>query len=440
MNVIVSYDKSKHYWRVRARQVPLQRTMKNSKKQASESGKAAQAAQDAKKVEFEKKKQTFIVRAIWTFVMIALFIGIILAGHVYIAMLIALLQILSYSEVINLTGEKRYFDDLPYGRLLSWYFMVVAMFYQKGESLFLFFRNVGIFDRFLFRLIAYHRLISYALYMGGLMFFVCTLRPNYYRQQFAQFTTTHMAIFFVVIQGNYIELNILHGLYWFLVPVSLVIVNDIMAYVCGITFGRTPLIAISPKKTVEGFLGAWFFTMIASVILTYLSASSDYMICPMDRVGISAFSDHTCVHDVVFVPRDYNFFNLHTFHFAPIYLHAIVLATFASLVAPFGGFFASGTKRAFKAKDFGDTIPGHGGITDRFDCQFVMGFFSCIYYDTFIKTPGYPDFRSVWDSVKMLSHDDQRRLSERLIQLTGSYQSAIDAVAGAIAGGDPAST
>ena len=39
------------------------------------------------------------------------------------------------------------------------------------------------------------------------------------------------------------------------------------------------------------------------------------------------------------------------------------------LVAVAGGFFASGFKRAFKMKDFGDTIPGHGGITDRFDCQ-----------------------------------------------------------------------
>lgn len=377
---------------------------------------------EAKKA-FEQKKQTFIVRAIWTFVMIGLFVGVILSGHVYIALLIALLQVLSYNEVINLTGEKQYFDDLPWGRILSWYFMVVAMFYQKGESLFMFFRNVGIFERVLYRLIAYHRLISYALYMGGLMFFVCTLQPGYYRQQFAQFTTTHMAIFFVIIQGNYIELNILHGLYWFLIPVSLVIVNDIMAYVCGITIGRTPLIKISPKKTVEGFLGAWLFTMIAAILLTYLSASSDYMVCPMDRVGVSAFSEHTCVRDAVFVARDYNFFNLHTFHFAPIYIHSVVLATFASLVAPFGGFFASGTKRAFKAKDFGDTIPGHGGITDRFDCQFVMGFFSCIYYDTFIKTPGYPSFRVVWDAVTMLSYEDQQKLAHDILAAAGNHGS-----------------
>jgi phosphatidate cytidylyltransferase len=57
---------------------------------------------------------------------------------------------------------------------------------------------------------------------------------------------------------------------------------------------------------------------------------------------------------------------------APIQFHILVLATFASLIAPFGGFFASGLKRAFKIKDFGDSIPGHGGMTDRMDCQFMM--------------------------------------------------------------------
>jgi len=57
---------------------------------------------------------------------------------------------------------------------------------------------------------------------------------------------------------------------------------------------------------------------------------------------------------------------------APIQFHILVLATFASLIAPFGGFFASGLKRAFKIKDFGDSIPGHGGMTDRMDCQFIM--------------------------------------------------------------------
>jgi phosphatidate cytidylyltransferase len=60
------------------------------------------------------------------------------------------------------------------------------------------------------------------------------------------------------------------------------------------------------------------------------------------------------------------------------------LATFASLIAPFGGFFASGIKRTFHIKDFGDSIPGHGGITDRMDCQFIMGTLAFMYYQGFI--------------------------------------------------------
>jgi phosphatidate cytidylyltransferase len=73
-----------------------------------------------------------------------------------------------------------------------------------------------------------------------------------------------------------------------------------------------------------------------------------------------------------------------TFTIAPIQFHILVFATFASLIAPFGGFFASGLKRTFKIKDFGESIPGHGGITDRMDCQFIMGFFASMYYQSFI--------------------------------------------------------
>jgi phosphatidate cytidylyltransferase len=38
-------------------------------------------------------------------------------------------------------------------------------------------------------------------------------------------------------------------------------------------------------------------------------------------------------------------------------------------VGPFAGFLASGIKRAYDIKDFGNVFPGHGGWVDRFDCQ-----------------------------------------------------------------------
>ena len=75
-----------------------------------------------------------------------------------------------------------------------------------------------------------------------------------------------------------------------------------------------------------------------------------------------------------------NSFGSFTFVARPMQLHAVALAAFASLVAPFGGFFASGLKRSLKVKDFGHSIPGHGGMTDRMDCQVVMAVFSYLYY------------------------------------------------------------
>ena len=49
----------------------------------------------------------------------------------------------------------------------------------------------------------------------------------------------------------------------FLVPVCLVICNDIMAYMFGFFFGRTQLISISPKKT-------WEVSMWAKCMLVYV--------------------------------------------------------------------------------------------------------------------------------------------------------------------------
>ena len=85
---------------------------------------------------------------------------------------------------------------------------------------------------------------------------------------------------------------------------------------------------------------------------------------------------------VPFIPPGLPISNTYTFK--PLYLHTLVLATFASWIAPFGGFFASGLKRTFKIKDFGDSIPGHGGMTDRMDCQFIMGTITFFYYSSFI--------------------------------------------------------
>ena len=91
-----------------------------------------------------------------------------------------------------------------------------------------------------------------------------------------------MALYLIVVQAHFVMNNIFEGMIWFFLPAALVITNDVFAYICGITFGRTQLIALSPKKTVEGFVGAWVFTILFGIGLTNAMARFSYFICPVN--------------------------------------------------------------------------------------------------------------------------------------------------------------
>jgi Cytidylyltransferase family len=116
----------------------------------------------------------------------------------------------------------------------------------------------------------------------GFVFFVGSLQKGHYRFQFQQFAWTHIALYLIVVQAHFVMNNIFEGMIWFLLPAALVIINDIMAYVCGITFGRTQLIKLSPKKTVEGFVGAWIFTVIFGYVLANSLIKYTYFTCPVN--------------------------------------------------------------------------------------------------------------------------------------------------------------
>lgn len=345
------------------------------------------------------KLQAFFIRTIWTFVMIGVFFFILSAGHFWCILLVLFCQITTFKECINITVENSQLINLPLTRTLNWYFLFTTIFYLDGLSVWQFsskyLSKIPVIGYYLNWFAMNHVFISYCLYVSGFVLFVKSLKMGHLRYQFKSLCITHMVLLLCVSQAHLIIQNILSGLFWFLLPCGLVIVNDIFAYLCGITMGKTKLISISPKKTLEGFLGAWFFTVLASVLLVKVLSSSQYMTCPIvDDLKVNVFSNMTCDLNPVFIPQEFRLPPLTIFKslnlpasitIKPIYIHAINLSSFASLFAPFGGFFASGLKRAVKAKDFGDSIPGHGGVTDRVDCQFMMGSFTYLYYQTFIS-------------------------------------------------------
>lgn len=102
----------------------------------------------------------------------------------------------------------------------------------------------------------------------------------------------------------------------------------------------------------------------------------DYMVCEPTQMTLIPFVYEHCETPSLYVPVTYSLpfkiLGLETVSFSMFQLHSLMLAFFASFIAPFSGFLASGFKRVLDIKDFADTIPGHGGLTDRFDCHTFM--------------------------------------------------------------------
>ncbi len=116
--------------------------------------------------------------------------------------------------------------------------------------------------------------------------------------------------------------------------------TDTFAYFSGYFFGSRKLMpSVSPKKTIEGSIGG----IIGSIVSSYL----------------------------------YSYFMVPEF-----IVHSIVLGLIGSILSQFGDLIASKIKRYVKIKDFGNLMPGHGGVLDRFDSILIIAPF--IYYYIFI--------------------------------------------------------
>ncbi len=115
-----------------------------------------------------------------------------------------------------------------------------------------------------------------------------------------------------------------------LVPFTIAFASDSFAYLTGVKFGKHKLApTISPKKSVEGFIGGLLATMLAMVIYGLV---------------LQLF-----------------------FGFRVNYLYALLYAVVGTVMGTFGDLCFSVVKRQTGIKDYGNLIPGHGGVLDRFD-------------------------------------------------------------------------
>lgn len=341
--------------------------------------------------------KNWVIRGVFTWLMIGGFGLIIYGGPLALMLTTLCVQVKCFSEIINIGYAVYRVHNLPWFRSLSWYFLVTSNYFFYGESLMDYFGVLINRIEVLPFLIRYHRFISFTMYVMGFVWFVLSLVKKYYMRQFSLFAWTHVALLIVVTQSYLIIQNMFEGLIWFIMPIMMVVINDVMAYMFGFSFGKTPLIQLSPKKTWEGFIGGGISTVMITLVLSHYLCQYSSLVCPIEfNEALGKMTHSGCEFSFNFLPQEFELPATlatirrmmkmkETITLYPFLLHAFFMSTFASVIGPFGGFFASGFKRAFKIKDFGDIIPGHGGIMDRFDCQFLMATFVNVYIHSFIR-------------------------------------------------------
>lgn len=172
------------------------------------------------------------------------------------------------------------------------------------------------------------------------MIFTLILFMIIYVMEFPKYTTDQMMMayigfMYVTVMLSYVfRIRALHDgaiLVWLVFICSWI--NDTCAYLVGVMFGKHKMTPqLSPKKSFEGAIGGIAGTAVVCALYGYLVQ---------------------------------NF--LHTFDgYSSVILFAIAGAL-GAFISIFGDLAASGIKRNHNVKDYGNIIPGHGGIMDRFD-------------------------------------------------------------------------
>ena len=80
---------------------------------------------------------------------------------------------------------------------------------------------------------------------------------------------------------------------------------------------------------------------------------------------------------------------------------------------------ASGMKRAYKIKDFSQSLPGHGGFVDRFDCITCLTIFAY----TFLTQVHYKDYFKQEDSYALLTEKFSDSDKNSLLEWMGNLDS-----------------
>ncbi len=255
-------------------------------------------------------------RIISAFVFLLLFVLAALNPFLFAAVFI-FFMIISLKELCNFARNK----NLKPGKEL--YLLAILTF-----IVFFIYFGFGISSQFLLL----------PLFFLFLLFIIELFRKN---QFFHTIGFYSFAMFYIIVPFSLFNFLIFYSGKYTIDLLSLFFVviwtNDIAAYFIGITFGKHKLMPyISPKKSIEGFLGGIISAALISVIFYLINK----------KFSLS---------------------------------ENLILSTGIAIFGVLGDLFESKIKRELKIKDSGKIMPGHGGILDRFDSS-IFGIIFLIGY------------------------------------------------------------
>ena len=141
------------------------------------------------------------------------------------------------------------------------------------------------------------------------------------------------SVFFLGIAFNFLVTLRNMDLYLFIYLILITIMSDTFAHFFGTQVGKYKLCPkVSPNKTIEGFIGG---TVAATFIGTMFFTA--------------------------------------VFDFNGSILLIILISLLLSVVGAIGDLVFSSIKRHYGVKDFGNIMPGHGGVLDRLDSVIFAG-------------------------------------------------------------------
>lgn len=206
--------------------------------------------------------------------MIVGFAVVLSAGQLYSSLLILALNVVIFSEINSIKRNEEKEVKIPMTKYINWYIFLAFNYYSLGRFVAAKLPSLGLLYPLVGRLLAYHNFICFVLFIVGFLSFVLSLRQGFLKYQFRLFGWIVIATLLISLPAWSMINNTYEGLIFFILPSMLIIVNDIFAYIFGYFLGRHPMIALSPKKTWEGYFGGAISTCLFSIIVPPLTFSS----------------------------------------------------------------------------------------------------------------------------------------------------------------------